>query len=151
MDDFICLVKITAVKKLVWNEVIFVEDMVELDALSAKITELFFNRGIIEKDEVVCSMFVEPFMKNSMGRAHGAAIYALMDHTFAILSNMTHDGTGQSMEVKYYRPASGKLRCVAKPMNISRSLSVYDVKVFSEEDKLVASASCTAFIIRNIE
>lgn len=105
----------------------------------------------IEKDEVVCSMFVEPFMKNSMGRAHGAAIYALMDHTFAILSNMTHDGTGQSMEVKYYRPASGKLRCVAKPMNISRSLGVYDVKVFSEEDKLVASASCTAFIIRNIE
>lgn len=53
MDDFICLVKITAVKKLVWNEVIFVDDMVELDALSAKITELFFKRGIIEKYESI--------------------------------------------------------------------------------------------------
>ena len=53
MDDFICLVKITAVKKLVWNEVIFVEDIMELDALSAKITELFFKRGIIEKDESI--------------------------------------------------------------------------------------------------
>lgn len=53
MGDFICLVKITAVKKLVWNEVIFVEDITELDALSEKITELFFKRGIIEKEEVV--------------------------------------------------------------------------------------------------
>ena len=53
MDDFICVVKITAVKKLVLNEVIFVDDMLELDALSAKITELFFKRGIIEKDESI--------------------------------------------------------------------------------------------------
>ena len=52
-DDFICVVKITAVKKLVWNEVLFVDDKAELDALSQKITELFFKKGIIEKDEAI--------------------------------------------------------------------------------------------------
>ena len=101
----------------------------------------------ISLDEVVCSMETQPFMINSMGRVHGGALYSLIDHTFAIISNMTHDGTGQSTEVKYYRPASGKMRCVAKPINVSRSLGIYDVRVYSEEGKLLASASCTVFII----
>ena len=52
-EDFICVAKITAIKKLVWNEVIFVDDKAELDALSAKITDLFFKKGIIEKDEAI--------------------------------------------------------------------------------------------------
>ena len=105
----------------------------------------------VAKDEVVCSMEVQPFMINSMGRIHGAVIYALMDHTFAAISNMTQDGTGQSMEVKYFRPANTKLRCVAKPLNVSRSLAVYEVKAYSEEGKLIASANCTAFILKKIE
>jgi len=105
----------------------------------------------ISLDQVVCTMKLKPFMINSMGRVHGAAIYALMDHTFAIMSNMMHDGTGQSMEVKYYRPAMGNMKCVAKPINISRSLAVYDVRAYSEEGKLLASSTCTAFIIKKIE
>ena len=105
----------------------------------------------VSMDETVCTMDIQDFMINSMGRVHGGVIYALLDHTFAIISNMTHDGTGQSMEVKYYRPANSKLRCVAKPLNISRSLAVYEVKAYSEEGKLIASANCTAFILKKIE
>ena len=105
----------------------------------------------VSMDETVCTMDIQDFMINSMGRVHGGVIYALMDHTFAIISNMTQDGTGQSMEVKYYRPANSKLRCVAKPLNISRSLAVYEVKAYSEEGKLIASANCTAFILKKIE
>ena len=101
----------------------------------------------VKSDEVVCTMNIKPFMINSMGRVHGGAIYSLLDHTFAIISNMKVDATGQSMEVKYYRPANSKLRCVARPINISRSLGIYDVRVFSEEGKLIASSSCTAFVI----
>ena len=105
----------------------------------------------ISQEEVVCSMNVQDFMINSMGRIHGGAVYALLDHTFAIISNMMHDGTGQSTEVKFYRPANGNLRCIARPINISRSLAVYDVKVYSEEGKLIASSTCTAFIIKKLE
>lgn len=103
----------------------------------------------VSYDEVVCTMGVEPFMINSMGRLHGGAIYSLMDHTFAIISNMTRDGTGQSMEVKYYRPADSDLRCVARPINLSRSLGIYDVRVYSKEGKLVASSICTGFVIKS--
>ena len=105
----------------------------------------------IEKDQVVCRMSLKPFMINSMGRVHGGAIYSIMDHTFAIVSNMLHDGTGQSTEVKFYRPANGDLRCVAKAINVSRSLGIYDVRVYSLEGKLIASSTCTGFIIRKIE
>ena len=105
----------------------------------------------ISSEEVVCSMRIQPFMINSMGRVHGGAIYALLDHTFAIISNMMHDGTGQSTEVKFYRPATTDLRCVAKPINLSRSLGIYDVRVYSAEGKLIASSICTGFIIKKVE
>ncbi|MBO4798765.1 MAG: PaaI family thioesterase, partial [Candidatus Methanomethylophilaceae archaeon] len=86
-----------------------------------------------------------------MGRGHGAAIYALMDHTFAIACNISSDSTGQSSEIKYYRPASGKLTAIAEPINRSRSLEVYSVRAVSEEGKLIASATCTSFIIKKRE
>jgi len=105
----------------------------------------------ISMDEVVCSLEIQSFMINSMGRVHGGAIYALLDHTFAIISNMVHDGTGQSTEVKFYRPATTNLRCVAKPINLSRSLGIYDIRVYSDEGKLIASSTCTGFVIRNAE
>ncbi len=133
------------------------EDSVEyadrvLDVFDAPFArEMGIKIESVSLEEVVCSMELKPFMINSMGRAHGAAVFALIDHTFAIMSNMTHDGTGQSMEVKYYRPCMGNLRCVARPVNVSRSLAVYDVRVYSEEGKLIASSSCTAFIIQNLK
>jgi len=105
----------------------------------------------IAKDEVVCSMKVQPFMINSMGRMHGGAIYSLLDHAFAIISNMVNDGTGQSVDVKYYRPATSDLKCVIKPINLSKSLTVYDAKVYSAEGKLIASATCTGFVIKRNE
>ena len=105
----------------------------------------------VSLDEVVCTLSIQPFMINSMGRVHGAVIYSLLDHTFAVISNLTHDGTGQSTEVKFYRPAMGDLRCVARPINISRSLGIYDVRVYSTENKLIASSICTGFILKKIE
>ena len=102
----------------------------------------------VGKEGATCTMELLPEHLNSMGRGHGAAVYALMDHAFAFASNAYADGTGQSTEVKFYRPAQGKLTAVASPVNKSRSLEVYDVRVTSEEGKLVASAVCTAFMLR---
>ena len=102
----------------------------------------------VGKEGATCTMELLPEHLNSMGRGHGAAVYALVDHAFAFASNAYADGTGQSTEVKFYRPALGKLTAVASPVNKSRSLEVYDVRVTSEEGKLIASAVCTAFMLR---
>ena len=102
----------------------------------------------ISRDSVTCSMYVKDEMMNSMGRGHGGVVYTLMDHTFAVITNMVHDATGQSGEVKYYRPASGLLKCTAVPINRSRSLEMYRTDVLSEQGKLVASGTFTAFVIQ---
>ena len=102
----------------------------------------------IAADRVECYLDLRPELMNSMDRGHGAAIYSLIDHTFAIAANLKHDSTGQNTNVSFYRPAQGRLTAVAVPINRSRSLEVYDVRVTNEEGKLVASAVCTAFVIR---
>lgn len=99
-------------------------------------------------DRVECSLELRPELMNSMGRGHGGAVYALVDHTFAIACNMRHPCTGQSNNITFYRPASGRLRAVCEAINRSRSLEMYDVRVYSEEGKLIASAVCTAFVLR---
>ena len=113
--------------------------------------ELGIEIESVSKEEVISTLSLKPLMINSMGRIHGGVIYSLMDHTFAIISNMVNDATGQSMEVKYYRPASTDLRCIAKPVNVSRSLGVYDVRVYSTEGKLLASSTSTSFVIKRNE
>lgn len=102
----------------------------------------------LEKDKAVCRMDLRPDLMNSMGRGHGGAIYALVDHTFAILCNMVHPSTGQSTSISYYRPAQSRLTAVCTPVNRSKSLEVYEVRVFSEEGKLIASATNTAFVLK---
>ena len=102
----------------------------------------------ISRDRVECYLDLRPELMNSMGRGHGAAVYALLDHTFAIASNLVHDCTGQNTDVSFYRPAQGRLTAVAVPVNRSRSLEVYDVRITNEEEKLVASGVCTAFVLR---
>lgn len=101
----------------------------------------------ISSNRVECSMEVAPELMNSMGRGHGGAVYSLMDHTFAIACNIGRRCTGQSSVTTYYRPAKGVIRAVCVPINRSRSLETYDVRAYSEEGKLVASAQCTAFVL----
>ena len=102
----------------------------------------------ISRDRVVCYLDLRPELMNSMGRGHGGAIYTLIDHTFAIAANLVHDSTGQNTNVSFYRPAQGRLTAVAVPINRSRSLEVYDVRVTNDEGKLIASSVCTAFVLR---
>lgn len=105
----------------------------------------------IETDRTECSMVLGPEFMNSMGRGHGAAVYGLIDHTFAIACNVSHPCTGQSSTVSFFRPASGRLRAVCVPVNRSRSLEVYDVRVYGENGKLVAASTCTGFVLKEAE
>lgn len=85
---------------------------------------------------------------NSNGVVHGAVSYGLIDHTFAIADNIKSDGVGQSCNIIYHRPCKGPIiqtECCL--INESRSLAIYDVRLFCE-GKLIVSATCTAFRIR---
>ncbi len=101
----------------------------------------------IGMDATVCRMEIKPDFMNSMDRGHGAAVYALIDHTFAFATNITRDCTGIETNVSYLRPAKGMLTATAKPINRSRSLEHFSVEVIDSNGKLVASATCISFVL----
>ncbi len=102
----------------------------------------------VSEDSAECSMDMLPEHMNSMARAHGGAVYSLMDHAFGVAANLTRDCTGSAAEIKYYRPSIGRIRAVATLINRSKSLEIFDVRAYNQDGKLVASMVCTAFAIR---
>lgn len=104
----------------------------------------------IGTDRVVMSMEVRPEMLNSNGYVHGGAIYGLIDHTFAVLTNVEGHAVGQSSNVQYYRPGrNGTMTATATFINASRSLYTVDVRV-EQNGKLIASAVCVAFRLQEV-
>ncbi len=99
----------------------------------------------IKPDSVKMKMILKPEFKNSHGIGHGAAIYALADHTFAFASNIFNDATGQCCNIIYHRPAVGDvLESESRLINDSRSLSIHEVCVYCE-GKMITSGTYTAF------
>lgn len=88
---------------------------------------------------------IRPEDMNSMGRVHGASLFGLIDHTFAIAANVKCDGTGQCCNIIYHRPCMDpEVTAEATLINESKSLVIFDVKLFSG-GKLRVSATCTGF------
>ena len=99
-------------------------------------------------DKVICTMELKEEHMNSMSRGHGGAVFTLMDHTFAFATNIEYDCTGIETSISYHRPATGRLRATATPINRSRSLRHFEVMVEDEAGKLVASGKCVSFVLK---
>lgn len=102
----------------------------------------------VTADEVICTMELKQEHMNSHGIGHGAAVYSLIDHAFAFATNIEKDATGINCDIRYHRPAKGKLTAKTRAVNRSRSLDLFEVTVFNLEGKLVASATCTSFVVK---
>ena len=99
----------------------------------------------ISKDEVCLYLDVMPKHINSRGYLHGAVIYGIMDHSLAFAANMEEEAVGQSSNIIYHRPVKeGRIHVRTVLINRSRSLCIYDSRVFCNE-KLIASCTLTAF------
>lgn len=99
----------------------------------------------IGKDEVRLRMHLKEEHMNGNNVAHGAAIYAIIDDTFAFHANLFEPTVGSNVMVSYHRPATGgTLESSSRKINESRSLSVFEIQVFCS-GKLIATAMCTGF------
>lgn len=109
------------------------------------IRELGIEVGSVSSDEISLYLDIQPKHINSRGFVHGGVIYTLMDHSLAFASNLCGEAVGQSSNVIYHRPAKeGRLISKLTVINRSRTLLIYDVKVYCN-DKLIASSTMTAF------
>ena len=103
----------------------------------------------MDQEHVRTRIELRPELLNSHGIGHGGVVYALADHTFAFATNIRQDATGQSANISYFRPATGRyLEAVSTLINESKSLAIFKVDVLNDAGKLVASGMFTAFKTR---
>ncbi len=95
------------------------------------------------------SMVFTPDMENMFGKAHGGALFALIDEAFETASN-SHGtlAVALNMSISYLAsPSTGAtLTAEAKEINRTKKTAVYDIKVIEGESRLLAS--CQALVYR---
>jgi len=110
-----------------------------------------FNLNLIDLDEGYSkvTMVFMPDMENIFGKAHGGALFALIDEAFETASN-SHGtvAVALNMNISYLAsPSPGStLTAEAKEMNRTNKTAIYDIKVVEGESRLLAS--CQALVYR---
>lgn len=104
----------------------------------------------ISMEKVSVKMRVRPQDRNSNGFWHRGAIFGVMDHYFAILTNIDGHAVAQNNYINYYRPGRGD-EIVAEAVFINKSKSLYSVEVRAYDgDKMVAAEVCNAFRLKEV-
>ena len=110
-----------------------------------------FNMELVELDTgySVVEMNYDPrLMSNIYERAHGGAIFALIDEAFET-SCQTHGTIAVALNVNVTYVASPdspvRLRAEAKEVSRTKKTASYDIKVFGENMKVIATCQALAF------
>lgn len=95
-----------------------------------------------------CGLTVQPQYLNAVDRGHGALVYALADQAFAVACNSL--GTmalALTVSINYLSAAQDGERIIseAKPINIARKISVWQLEVRGADGRLIATAQGTAY------
>ena len=111
-------------------------------ALNMELVELELGYSAVE-------MTYDPSkMDNLFGRAHGGAIFALIDEAFETAGQT--DGTvavAINVNVSYVAsPEAGKrLRAEARELNQTKRTAMYDIRVTDGDGRLIATCQALAF------
>ena len=127
------------VKNAIYNAV---ENEPFAKALKISLIELELGFSVVE-------MTFDPVtMNNIYERAHGGALFALVDEAFETASQT--DGTiavALNVNVTYVSsPKPGvRLRAVAKRVSQTKKTASYDIRVTDEKDDLIVTCSALAY------
>ena len=103
----------------------------------------------LETGQSAVEMTYEPSrMNNLYQRAHGGALYALIDEAFET-AGQTHGTIAVAMNVNVTYMASPdpgvRLRAEATEIKRTKRTAAYDIKVFDENRQLMATCQALAF------
>jgi acyl-CoA thioesterase len=110
-----------------------------------------FDLKLVDLDEGYSKVAMDftPDMENIFGKAHGGALFALIDEAFETASN-SHGtiAVALNMNISYLAsPSTGAtLTAEAKEINRTNKTAVYEIKVLEGESRLLAS--CQALVYR---
>lgn len=125
------------------------------DAISRAVTQEPFVQTLgmelvaLEQGFSAVEMTYDPSkMDNLFGRAHGGAIFALIDEAFETVGQT--DGTvavAMNVNVSYVASpeAGARLRAEARELNRTKKTANYDIRVTDGEGRLIATCQALAF------
>jgi acyl-CoA thioesterase len=106
---------------------------------------------LLEVDEgyAVAEMTYEPdTMANIYARAHGGAIFSLIDEAFQVACQ-THGSIAVALNVTVTYISSPnettRLRAVAREISKTRKTANYDIRVLDSTDRLIATCQALAY------
>jgi len=90
---------------------------------------------------------------NPMGTIHGGVLCDIADAAIgtAHATSLKEDEsfTSIDLQINFFRPVwNGRIRAVAKPVNVGRQISRYVCDILRDDDKLVAQVSSTVMTLR---
>ena len=90
---------------------------------------------------------------NPMGTIHGGVLCDIADAAIgtAHASRLKEDESFTSIDLQcnFFRPVwNGRIRAVARPVNVGRQISRYVCDILRDDDKLVAQVSSTVMTLR---
>lgn len=104
---------------------------------------------------VVATMPVDERTRQPAGLLHGGASVALAETVASVGAGLSAGegrmAVGQEINANHLRSVTeGRVRAVGTPLHIGRSTSVWDVRIFDEQERLVCISRCTvAFVDRS--
>lgn len=111
-------------------------------ALRMSLVELELGHAVVEMD------YKPELMNNIYGRAHGGALFALIDEAFETASQ-THGSIAVALNVNvtYVRPPESgeRLRAEACEETCTRKTATYSIKVTNLDGDLVATCQALAY------
>jgi acyl-CoA thioesterase len=130
---------------LIENPVSYAENVVGKDPFA---TFLGVQVEEVREGYARCSITIKPEYLNAVERAHGAAVFAVVDQAFAVASNSTGNmAVAVNFNINYIAAAidGEKIFAEAVPLNIGRKLSVWQIEVRGLNDKLIAAGQGTVY------
>lgn len=90
---------------------------------------------------------------NPMGTIHGGVLCDIADAAIGTAhATSLEEGesfTSVDLQINFFRPVwKGRIRAVAKPVNVGRQISRYVCDILREDDKLVAQVTSTVMTLR---
>jgi len=90
---------------------------------------------------------------NPMGTIHGGVLCDIADAAIGTAHATTLDKdesfTSIDLQINFFRPFwNGRIRAVAKPVNVGRKISRYVCDILRDDDKLVAQVTSTVMTLR---
>jgi 1,4-dihydroxy-2-naphthoyl-CoA hydrolase len=123
----------------------------DMEPNMATIMGLEFSK--LTKEECIATMPVHSATVQPFRMLHGGASVAMAE-TLASVGAWLHvpkDKTAVGLEINanHHRPVKegGQVTGVAKPIQIGRTIQVWDIQIMDEKERLVCTSRCTIAVI----